>query len=578
MDSGVPFAGPMASGVTLHAARIRSCVLAWALLLAPHCWAAGGGVLPARVAISPSPQGVRVEVEVARPTASIPLEKGLHSIASARWAIDPATGTFGPGGIDLGAARRRYVIDARPDDTAGDRVYPAVVRLGDCGLVVRPGAFVAVDTPFEVRFDARGLEVFSAGRSGPPRGAAMLRSRARNELFFLVRRACVRERAGFRLIVAPGVPAAVADETASGFADALARYEAALGPSGVRPVLALTRIPASGTRWRGDVDRVGSVLIRLYGRGWDAMSPALRDELGLFVHHEAFHLWNGVAFPQREGESRAWLAEGAAEYAAYVSLRASGRIDGAAFAARLSRGLNSCMGTLDERGLDTLDRKGGSLPYECGIVVHWLLDGGGRGAQVLSVWRRLFGMRAGYDWRDFLRAAEGHAPPDAVDAVRAVLEDRRPDRAGRLRQAVRAIGWRAVDASAQADHPDARRIALFHLLAQDCASGPFGYTTGTSGVKLDTGTRCDVLRGDPLVHEIEGQRIGANDPVLYATIARACAAGTEVTFRTADGDRVIRCTRPLRPLPPRWRLEPPVAEAAPPLPVPPPEADPLRRD
>ena len=510
--------------------------------------------------------GAQLQVEVTTPEKSLAHALGPASdrLQASGWRIEGKDDgmTLGKGLVRSDAPTRRYRLRVPADTGMLDRVYGANIAIGGCAMAIRPNAFVAPDATLSVRVDrARGEQVVSPGggidaRPLPPAPAG------RNAHYFIADADCLHpDPGGVWIYDARAVPAPLLASLKAAVPDALQllqqRFE---GVAPVRPTVAVSyEVGDGGFSWRGDVDQAGSLLLRMRGEAGQAIEGDLARQLDAFIIHEVFHFWNGVAFSQEEGSSRAWLSEGSAEYAAQKLLRDLGKQSDEQFLQAMGGALDRCLESLAGRegGIDARDARGGRAVYDCGSVIQWLGDHelAGAGSGFFPAWRSIFRASAGdgrYRAADYFGvlppSRSGEAPSNPLMAW-LVWGNGDFDAPG----VVAALGELGIRASLrdppQVD-PRAVRGVMMHLLSLDCREGPYGYSTEPDRLRLDTGDRCSALSGDPEINKVNGLRIGVRDLDLHASVMAACQAGSLVTLTLGATRRELPCTRPLPVLPP----------------------------
>jgi hypothetical protein len=245
-----------------------------------------------------------------------------------------------------------------------------------------------------------------------------------------------------------------------------------------------------------------------------------------------------------------------AEYAALMASRDGGALDDAAIDRQLSDHLNGCVASLDAADLRTHGPVGGNAVYDCGVVAQWAADLKARHASagrrdIFDVWRRLFAesRRHGrdYDADGFLRAA------DSDDPLGLLMKPGLADRWPRFIAGLVKLGAR-IDRADPAPSPDTRRqVLLMHLLSQVCA-GTHGFYGGNP-IKLDTGTRCGPLNGDPWIDSVAGFDVLGDPGAAFIAARERCQAqgDVDVAFKGAPV-ATVTCKTPLP--------DPPVPESA----------------
>ena len=305
--------------------------------------------------------------------------------------------------------------------------------------------------------------------------------------------------------------------------------------------------------------RVGFISTRFHGVAWDEPSAHVASALATFVWHETFHLWNGHRLENRDGEAAPWLHEGAAEYGAWAAAVSTGAVTETAAHEALSQRLNGCRKALGDRDYDPARLRSGSAVYDCGTVVQWLAD--------LETRRASSGARDVFDlWKDVLDqgmagdgygVAEFRARPEGERAVALLMEGPGAARWDGVAGRLAALG---VTLEEKPSPDEYRAAALFHLNGENCAGGSTGFYRTEKGVRLDTGDKCGVLSGDPLLAAVEGHDPMTEATAMFFAVQARCAAASPVRFTTQEGAVIeAKCGRPLV-APRAWSVT-----AAPPL-------------
>ena len=331
----------------------------------------------------------------------------------------------------------------------------------------------------------------------------------------------------------------LADALRHSFFDSMAFYAARLDAGlPFRPALIGSVDSPGPASFRGDVTETGVISVRFRGDAWrDAI-----EEVGPFVWHETFHLWNSHSVETRDGEDAPWLHEGGAEYAAVVGAVSTGALDEESARSSVARRLNGCRRVLGAADLDPARLRSGNGPYDCGVLIQWLADLEARKAgsgDVFTLWRTMLAAArtspTGYGVSDF------RALIDANSAAAVLLDGPGATRWDTIKARLTDLG---VTIENRPGDRDLRGAALFHVARINCR-GSYGFYDNPGELKLD-GADCGVLSGEPIIDTVEGQDPqGASRPMFDAIQAR-CADSLPVRYATRDG-RILEaiCDRPL---------------------------------
>ena len=490
------------------------------------------------MAVSPADGGLRVRLEFGAPVREVAFAR-TENVRRDAWQV-VAGGLSLEGGVLRGArAVTKVELLVLPDPEEHDRVFPSLTRVGGGLALYGPALLVS-------GYQAR-LEV----EPGPGAIAWPERDALAGYLYVGPARE-VSERGGLRVIGGDSVPRWLADAISEEAVTALATYQEALGRAVDAPALIVTDDAPGPMPLHADVTDNAIVFLRFHGPTWAEPDAGRAREIARLVRHEIFHLWNRSPRPG----TPPWLHEGGAEYAAIVAAVQSKVLSEEQGVEQVSFHLARCRRALGERSMTELER-GGPAVYHCGVTLQWLADlqarresGGAR--STFSLWSELLARAdgGGYSVEDF-RARAG--------SLVAQLFDQAPG-AGRWARLSRALEGYGVVVSHRAQAGELRAALVQHLLAQHCGDQPRGFWTHDRSVRLDTGSRCGLLSGDPEITAVEGHEVIRDAAAAFEAAARRCRAARPVRLRRATGgDLAVPCDRPLE-RPEGFQLE-----AAPPL-------------
>lgn len=503
----------------------------------------------ARLTLRPTAKGVVATYALEKPVSRFVFAERAEAVRDDTWR--PPAGMTLKGGVLKRRDGKRFSsfsVTITPDTAPRDRTYPGLTRIGDGWQIYGP------------YFAGEKTRAPSAAVAAPKGWTVLPRAaggRSALEGYVYVGPSNLVTRGAATVITAPNVAKGLRGQIAKASDGAAAYYARRLGVApAVRPVLLVTRVPAFSNGWQGDTVPGLMMSLRFFGPGSADTEDAQR--IVGFVAHEFFHFWNGGLFHSRDGESDAWLHEGAAEYAALLASHALGGRTDADLDAALSDRLTGCASALKAKGLEKDPPKMGKPVYDCGVVVQWAADlklraaSGGK-QDVLDAWKEVFNYaKAGdgrYDPNGFLAAAGLTAAAD--DPLRLLLQPGEPDRWTRLTEALNRLGARVESGrSADAD----RAALIFGLLGPICR-GSYGFVNGDPAIRLDTGDRCDAAKGDPQVDEVAGRPIVADPSGAFDAVAALCATGEGGVPLRFQGQLVatLPC-RKLGPPPQAWKV------------------------
>ena len=327
-------------------------------------------------------------------------------------------------------------------------------------------------------------------------------------------------------------------------------------------VIATVDEESDDTRWRGDVSESGELFLRFFGDGWNAGNKDLDKHVESFLYHELVHALANRSFRVGDDEPE-WLWEGHAEYLSlvYTGLYAA-TPDPFWFQAEIQRATSECINSLeDERvGISHPSMLRGSNPYECGVLVYWLLDGApyaqGAGDRLRKIWssvtERLTAGNSEYGVEDLMAAAgasgAGHAQRVAELLIQGPSGRDWQDR-DRLLAELGVLGTYEYDDAWDAR---ARSAIVDHMLELQCLPGRKGFWTFEDHIRLDTGDRCGPLSGDPRIDKINGLSIFGGMRTIFDEVEAACGDAESIQFGLFQSSEslTVECTAPIRELGP----------------------------
>ena len=434
-------------------------------------------------------------------------------LRSDNWTAEDGALDIRDNHLESEAPLLEFTLRLATDDAEHDKIYPAVIAVGQ-GSLVNTSYLLGENPTTIVVKPGKGQFLVVPDRDVPVvEGPVTLTEPSAEEYYVYLGPGPIQRQESFRMTVGDEVPDWIGQAVRHDLNDAIDEYALLLGIG--QAVKATVYVSHQGEpsrcSYRGDVSSHGVTSLRFRGRCWevwDEKAGTIRD----FVRHEAFHYWNRGS---KDNASKPWLHEGAAEYFAKFG------------SVGLDHALYRCWNT------------GG--PDACGHAMHLagdrLLERSGGGA-MREVWKAVLQRRIEYSLDDVLAAArELGAPPDFRDMVLSVIDA--PDTATR-KFVVDRLGL---------DHTyfvglELRR-GLKHVLRANCP-GRHGFWELDEGLRLDA-PDC----GGGLVHKAIVAAID-DIPLADATaaadaIAEKCGTEEPLEFSGPAGDSfVVRC-------PDRWR-------------------------
>ncbi|MHC3926150.1 hypothetical protein D1604_06420 [Brevundimonas sp. LPMIX5] len=478
-----------------------------------------------------TPGGVAVTWRLTEPTTRVTFLD--ENIVRTEWTVTTPGLTLAEGAVEGGEPFQVFEIRIAPDATERDRGYLALTRIG-AGRILYGPALMLQGMDAELTARAAAGET-ALPTTQPGKGYVYLGPDSNVEVY-----------PGARVVQGETVSPKLAAIMRDGFAAAQAFYGARLGRDmPYEPTLLVTVDSPGPMAFRGDVTDSGVISARFHGSAWENPPADVAVSLATFVWHETFHLWNGHRLENRDGEAAPWLHEGGAEYGALAAAVSTGMVTEAAARETLSQRLNGCRKALGDRDYDPARLRSGSPVYDCGTVVQWLAD--------LETRQASFGARDIFDlWKDVLdqgMASEGYgvaefrARPEAERAVALLMDGPGAERWQDVAAGLAALG---VVLEEKPSPDEYRLAALFHLNGENCTGGSTGFYRTEQGVRLDTGDKCGVLSGDPLLAAVEGHDPMAEATAMFFAVQARCMAASAVRVITQEGAIIeAKCDRPL---------------------------------
>ena len=320
------------------------------------------------------------------------------------------------------------------------------------------------------------------------------------------------------------------------------------------------------TRLRGDVSASGELFLRFFGRGWNGESGDLLRNAERSIYHELVHALTFFGFQVDDGEPE-WLWEGLAEYlaVAYAGLHGiTGDEDW--FRAQVRQRTSECIDSLEEEGVGISHPSmlNGRDPYNCGVLVYWLLDGApdaqGAGERLRVVWSSVAETftadDAAYGVANLLAAGGATGAIEAQQLLEILIEGPGGSDWQDRDRLLSELGVRVTYEYGDTWGARARAAIVNHILRLRCTPGRIGFWTFEDHIRLDTGDRCGTLSGDPLVDRINGLSIFGGMQAVFDSVEAACRNDEPIQigiFNSAES-LSAECTEPLSMLPPSATL------------------------
>ena len=375
---------------------------------------------------------------------------------------------------------------------------------------------------------------------------------------YLLVDACLQD--GRRVHVDSSTPTWLAALLETHLTSTLAQAQTLFGPIDDSAVRMYVRFSPSkeAPSWRGWTS--GAELFVNFSGDWTETAE-LRYHAEKYLTHEVLHLWNGW-LRSSGNQTPAWLSEGYAEFFALELMRARGSITGLQLQDELIERSMQCMNVAhapDTTQLAELKIDGQSI-YDCGVMAIYQLDRRLASASLTEAaapWRRMFSdLSAGEitleevlsHYAAYARAIHPLDPRDISKIFSAPLFSR---------IGLEAMGIEStIDTSSDRYKTNVREQFFQSLVQQFCNSPPFGFTTYSDYVELDTDVRCDVLSGNPKISGVAGSSVFKDDVVKAVRSAvNACNMGEEFQLNVREGrDLLVRCKTDMSLASPRLAL------------------------
>jgi hypothetical protein len=501
-------------------------------LAPPADGAAVDGQIPLRIIVYPLDGTVRAAYRLGQPVTHFRFARALDAIRSRSWIMKTPGLTLDHDQItaDNGSSFREFTIAIKPDETAADRVYPALFKVGPEGLALYT-PYLAGDLAAWQSFVQPKLPATAISLAGEEREIGVFGMHGVDRYLYLGPPDYLQRRDAL-FVVPPDLPGWIAETAESRFEQIREFYQTRLGWTlPVTPTVLMAYADAPGpSRYRGDVSAGWIMALRFRGAGWRERAPDDGYDILHLIAHESFHLWNGMLFNSRDLDEQPWLHEGGAEYAALLVLRNFGALSDEAFRDDLETRLDRCRSDL------------GAAPLTAGSRL-----GNGAGRDFFALWHDLFqsasGRQSSYAVEDFEQAL----PPAARPAIDLILDQGGAARWTALPDRLKALGVDLTSPGADATDAALRHRAVLHLLNQACGGDRHGFATEPGFLQFDTGAGCGPLAGDPSIASAEGHDLFRDMPGAFAAIARKCGSATPVVLggESAEESFAVPCSKPL---------------------------------
>jgi len=459
-----------------------------------------------------------------------------------------------------GAAFTQFSMFAAPDADDYDRVYTALFRMDALAYGFYSRHFLGDKEMFDTSFcvlkgDGCSSRIFEG----------IAKDTVDTGTYILVGDMPSEKVGSLTVVVSPLLPEDAAAQMKASLKKSIPIYEKIFGFSAPKQARVFLSYDEKGAGYVGSVTDGAVIYMQLRGP-MAGMEASTLETVKQFVDHEIIHFWNGELFNSEFNAQQAWLHEGSATFFAAQTNSVSSDLDGIA-----GGWLNKCIAVLqrEKRPLNgTEGGIGGEAPYQCGAFIHWVLDRGlttssGGKNNVAHVWRDMLHKAndtpekkfSAAMFEDAVLAQEGGAK--SWERIRPILDAVAHARFALLANAVGSIGYQLTQTPEAEYLPfDLISATIFVFLNSECTDGDRGFYLGPDRIKLDTGDRCGVMSGAPIVHTLDGIPIVEKAYEAYQHVNRVCADGGDVTFAdVATGTNFsLTCKGTPDPLPTNFSL------------------------
>jgi hypothetical protein len=508
----------------------------------------------ARIIIYPLDGTIRAAYRLAEPTTHFRFAEPLDAIRSKSWSVKTPGLTLNHDVVtaDNGQPFREFTIAIKPDDTAFDRVYPALFKVGADGLALFT-PYLAGERAAWQSFVEPKLPGNVAVVAGSEREIGVFGMLGVDRYIYLGPADYVHRRDAV-FIVPPDLPSWIDESIEARMDGVLKLYETRLGrplPASPEILMAYADTPGA-SRYRGDVSAGLIMALRFRGHAWHDRGSDDNFDIVHLIAHESFHLWNGQLFNSRELAEQPWLHEGSAEYAALLTLRTIGELKDEDFRDELETRINHCREDLGGEPLRVAGAQMGNVAYDCGVVIQWVADlaerrDDERNGDFFTLWRDIFAQAVDHDNVYGVDEFEAAVPPAARPIIDLILDQPGAARWDVLPEQLKQLGIDMIAPAALVNDDTLRRRAVLHLLIQACGPDRHGFATEPGFLQLDTGPGCGALAGDPAIASAEGHDLFRDMPGAFAAMAKKCGSPAPVTLggERQDENYVVACPKPM---------------------------------
>jgi hypothetical protein len=484
-----------------------------------------------------------------------PEERVFTEVRKPFWKFDESCFSLGERGI----TRTRpecgdLVVKLTWDEVPRDRMYPAVVKMRNGGVMVFAG-YIETLVP-----DRSKLEEIRA--IAPAGGVAVFRGDKTSDALLLPASTFDKESSGWLyfgpdrfiddpaglLIVDDGIAPVVRAQLTDMVAKVMELYRDRLGalPNG-RPSIYVTWSDRDRTMrsWQADVVPGPVMRFGLAGSMWADPTEATKRFFVETIAHEIAHFWNANYFRSAQ-DAAPWVSEGGAELIAVSALSSLGAMDAAAAQERIDRAIGECAGVAASNAwVGMVTRNYGRSPYACGLAMQLAIVAHSRRLDSkmdpLEFWKQFGTESSPYREASMAVFLARHGDPEGSVLLARMLTDGTMPFMDSLAALYRSGGVGVVKGAGLSD--GLKRSAgpgTFAAIMGEACQGSYGFFHRGDYLEVDDRVACPVFKGGMKVKGIEGHDL-FTDGIAAATDARKrCGSkGESLHVSRADGDDVV---------------------------------------
>lgn len=525
-------------------------------ILATLFWTGACDVLAQAYATLAIDSGGDVSVAYHFPAGSHVFFPGLpewqETVRKPSWKMDSACYELDGLGIRLKSAVpcEESSIKLTWDERPRDRMYPAVVKLRNGGILVY-AAYLEVLT-------LDRTAVAEIRMKAPPGGVAAFRDLKSNSELILDSSTFAPDGGGWlyfgpdefsgddsvRVMIDGGIPDSLQRKIADLVPRLVALYAQRTGrPYPRRPTIYLTwnGRDKMGQDFQADVVPGGEIRFGMTGSSWSQPDEAAIKTFSITLAHEIAHFWNTEVYPHPDWAA-SWLAEGNSEIFSLGALVGLGIIDPAEAALRVSTATNECIIIAAGRAWSGIpDRQSGRTPYACGLAVQFAIVAALRrnhpDLDAFDFWRGVWSESANYYEASLQRHILALGDEELASILGELLVGQVPleIRLSQLHRLARLHSKPLNVLSATLGSVMGAQIVAA-LMAEDCAGSYSVYRKGESFlIDYPDGISCKTLKSGTSILRISGAS-PTNAPLATArAVEETCSKGRYLSVSTGDG-------------------------------------------